>query len=52
VQNSQLIQEIQIRQQTEAALHQAVEQAEAANRTKSPRAIEIAAKQTKSAYAD
>ncbi len=34
-QNAQLIQEIQIRQQTEAALHQAVEQAEAANRAKS-----------------
>jgi signal transduction histidine kinase len=35
VQNAQLLEEIQIRQQTEVALHQAVEQAEAANRAKS-----------------
>jgi len=34
-QNQQLLEEIQRRQQTEAALHQALEQAEAANRAKS-----------------
>ncbi|MEQ9671121.1 ATP-binding response regulator [Coleofasciculus sp. G2-EDA-02] len=33
-QNTQLLKEIQIRQQTEAALHQAIEQTEAANRAK------------------